>query len=187
MAMTAWKSDSSWNVCIVPLDDPVLFSDYHWLLTQAGLVFHDTLTTRESYERSARNYVMVSELETTHWDSLHALFSAPIAPIERDAMWIKPLVAAFDKGLATSKSITREQYSFMRAFEEKAFDCLITSAITPQGRTIAGCMAVARSLDEPAKNVKDWQKRLLVWNNIIAGMQHEEFKIDGDVFEGSAP
>lgn len=196
MAMTAWKSESSWNVCIVPLDDPILFSDYRWLVTQAGLVFHDklpwsapadTLTTRGSYERFTRSYVMASELETTHWNSLHALLSAPIAPIELDATWIKPLVSAFDKGLTTSTSITREQYSFMRAFEEKAFDCLITSATTPQGRKIAGCMAVSRSLDEPAKNVQDWQKRLLVWNNIIAGMQQEELKIDGNVFEGAAP
>ena len=46
---------------------------------------------------------------------------------------------------------------------------------------------MSRSLDEPAKNVQDWQKRLLVWNNIIAGMQQEELKIDGNVFEGAAP
>lgn len=196
MAIVAWKGYSSWNVCIVPVDDPILFSDYHWQQTHAGLVFYDklswtapvdTLITRGSYERYTRSHYIEPDLEAVHWDSVYALLSSPIASIEPDTAWVQPIVAAFQKGLGTSACITNEQYAFMCAFEEKAFDCLIACATTLEGRGIAGCIAVSRSLDEPAKNVQDWQKRLLVWNNIIAGMQQEELKIDSNVFEGVGP
>lgn len=193
MAIVAWRGDSSWNVCIIPVDNPILFSDYNWQQTHAGLVFHDklsqtapvdTLVTRGSYERYARSHYREPDLEDVHWDSVHALLSSPIVSIEPDTAWIQPIAAAFQKELATSAVITNEQYAFMRAFEEKAFDYLMVCATTLEGRGIAGCMAVSRSLDEPAKNIQDWQMRLTVWNNVIIGMQQNELNIDGAIFEG---
>lgn len=194
MTLVAWQDPGGWNMTIGPRDNPILFSDYHWEDTSKGLVFYDrlpsdapseTMRSRGSYERYARSQHSLDNLAGLHWKTLHTVLSSKIALVEPDTAWTKPVAAALKKRLDTSKSISPEYHSFMRAFEEKAFDYLSAQAATPAGQALGMRMTIGRSLDEPAKSVADFQQRLVDWGLAMGNSsKKEEMVVDGNVFEG---
>lgn len=194
MTLVAWQDPGGWNVAIAPRDNPILFSDYHWQETDKGLVFYDrlpsdapsdTMQSRGSYERYGRSQHTLASVVDVHWDSAKAMLSSSIVAVEPDTAWTKPVKAALKKELQTSKSISPEYYSFMRSFEEKAFDYLSAKAVTPDALALGMRMTVGRSLDAPGKTIGDFQARLAAWGTAMEGAaKKEEMVVDGNLFEG---
>lgn len=193
MAAVAWQHGQDWNLSIVPRNNPIIFCDYRWEASAGGLLFknarergapEDTAAGRGSYERYSGSYHLGATLHELHAESIAAVLASPRkAVVEPDSVWLKPIVEGVKSGLAEKTPIAHEYYSLMRAFEEKAFAYLSSHARTPQGWALGACMTVSRSLEGPPQNVKEWQPRLLLWDNAIAGRTVEMIPISSDLWE----
>ena len=180
MVLLAWGQDDDWRVCIIPQGNPIVYSDYAWSMTDKGVAFTDKLSPespsalrpgRGSYERYQKIYRKDSVEEKAQVEAFEKLLSKTIVPTEPDDTWLQPIAHAVSSGLHKEKTsgFSPEYYSLMRAFEEGAFDYLRAHARTPQGHAVVAAMHVARSLEEPPRNIAQWFSHLERWALAIAG------------------
>ena len=192
LVLLAWREPGGWNVSIIPNECPILFSDYHWEDTTEGLIFYDRLPAnahedmmmgRGSRERYLRSHNVFNAIG--HRKRFCTLVTSKPIVLDPDKAWTDPIGAVVRDKLPEASEYSLVDYSLMRAFEEKAFDYLSSNAKTPAGRALGACMNVVRSLSEPTKHMKDFQKRLVVWNTAIQSVSNkEEVNISSELFEG---
>lgn len=192
MGIAIWQDDAQWHVSVVSQKEPMVYSDYRFVKgAQKQLQFVDKLPengprdmwqSRGSVERYYQSYHRSSHLGAIHYASFEQLLSGAVSQVAADSIWVQPL----QKGPALDwkqGEFAIEYHSFARTFEEKAFQCLSVAASTPAGQSLLACMSVSKTLEEPTKNMTEWQTRLAVWQQAMHGQNTLAFTIDSCLFE----
>lgn len=192
LAIAIWPDDKQWHISVASRKEPLLYSDYRFVKdANERLQFVDKLEEdshrhlrigRGSVERFYKSYYREMRLVLIHLNSLQQLLSTAIPVVDADSTWVQPLAAGLPEEWQQGE-FSVEYYSFARAFEEKAFQCLSVHRNTAEGERLYACMSVSKTLEEPTQSMEEWEKRLAIWQQAMLGNTASSYPVDSNLFE----